>query len=198
MGTDQSRELESLLAQAERTIAQLKARQQLVLDQDPVTGLLHVREFCARAEIELARAQRHGRDLSLALLDLDDFTALAAQHGADAAESILSCVGELLARFLRVHDIACRPWGDEYVLVLPETNLDGARMCAERLLLELATCEAGPVPGVGASVGITAFDGTQSFFELVDAATRALDEARAFGSPIVDAPAGAAHRRARP
>jgi two-component system cell cycle response regulator len=184
MARASNRDLEALLAVAERRVADLERRDPYV-GIDPVTGLPDVREFCEKLELELERARRYERPLSLALLDLDGFGAICDEHGKRAGARVLKSVAGALTGYLRVHDVACRAWSDEFAILLPETGIDGAMQALGRINLELSVIEAGPVHGISASIGLTARRTDESAVALLGAASRALDRARAVGGRCV-------------
>jgi diguanylate cyclase (GGDEF)-like protein len=119
--------------------------------QDAVTGLLNRRAYDETLARESARARRHRRDLALCLFDLDDFKAVNDNDGHLAGDDVLREFAGVL-RGVRGEDFAFRVGGDEFALILPETDLGGAEIVARRLL------ERSPVP---ASVGTAAADGAE-------------------------------------
>lgn len=172
MGRIPHSDVGALLVAARRKVRQLEEHDGGVAGHDPVTGLVDLREFCLRLEIELSRARRHERPLALALIDLENFTELNARHGRAAGDEALCAVAGILSRFLRAYDLACRTTGDEFALLLPETDADGAHACLERILLELQMLS------LGATTGVADFTGQESAMQLFGGAGRDLDEAR--------------------
>ena len=187
MGRIPHSDLAALLWTTRRRVRQLEDDERAVAGHDPVTGLVDLREFCLRLEIELSRARRHDRPLALALLDLEGFTTLNARHGRAAGDEALCAVAGILSRFLRAYDLACRTHGDEFALLLPETDEDGALCCLERILLELQMLN------LGATTGVAGFTGQESAMQLFGGAGRDLDTARA-QRPVTPPPAGDATR----
>jgi diguanylate cyclase (GGDEF)-like protein len=111
------------------------------------------RHFFEQTDRELARCRRHTRPLSLILFDLDDFKSVNDIHGHAAGDAAIRAVGDLCSRIQRRHDFVARIGGEEFTVVLPETELDGAVTVAERLRREL---EGMPIPEGGDSVYVTA------------------------------------------
>ena len=112
---------------------------------DEMTGLLNFRCFRERLDEEILRARRYGRELSLLLIDLDDFKKINDTHGHRRGDETLRAVARLIAGNLRRVDrtsitksmeeeIPARYGGDEFLVLLPETNLRGASVAAERLM----------------------------------------------------------------
>jgi diguanylate cyclase (GGDEF)-like protein len=109
--------------EAERTMART----------DPLTGLLNLGTFRERLAEEVKRAARHGRPLSLALLDIDHFTRVNDRHGRRAGDRTLTALAELARSRARETDILGRVAGGELAWLMPETDLTGAEQAAERL-----------------------------------------------------------------
>ncbi|MET0390353.1 MAG: GGDEF domain-containing protein [Polyangiales bacterium] len=123
--------------------------------RDPLTGLLNRRGFEELARIELKRAARYGRPITFALLDVDRFKEVNDQCGHAAGDRVLQLVAAEL-RALRHCDLAVRLGGDEFGLLMPETDTTGAELLVARLLqsIQERMDEAGwPVT---LSVGISA------------------------------------------
>jgi diguanylate cyclase (GGDEF)-like protein len=121
---------------------------------DPLTGLANHRTFHERLKTEVARALRHGRPLSLAIVDLDQFKEINDNAGHGAGDKVLAAVAEELRRAARTEDVLARIGGDEFALLLPETSGIDALAFVERLR---ATIAAEPIHGyrVTLSAGIS-------------------------------------------
>jgi diguanylate cyclase (GGDEF)-like protein len=100
---------------------------------DPLTGLLNRRAFEEMFDIELARARRHGRPLSVLIGDIDSFQSLNERLGNEAGDAVLALVARDLGKWKRRSDLAARTGGEEFGLLLPETDERGAFLVAERL-----------------------------------------------------------------
>jgi diguanylate cyclase (GGDEF)-like protein len=158
-----------------RVEADLRA---MTLGNDPLTGLPDVHQLWWHLEREVARSERYGRPLSLALLDLDDFAGINRRHGRAVGDLVLAVVGDRLRSFVRPSDLVGRPLEDEFVVILPETGEDEARACVERLRLELAVLEVPPVRGVHASSGVAEWKPGETPTRLLSHASRRLSGAR--------------------
>lgn len=114
-----------------------RALQVPVLEQeaqtDSKTGLLNMRYFNKRFEEEFARARRFNRPLALMMSDLDFLRSINNTYGHLAGDAVIGGIGQIINTSLRGYDIAGRFGGEEFVIVLPETDLDGATDVAERL-----------------------------------------------------------------
>jgi diguanylate cyclase (GGDEF)-like protein len=172
----------SELAEARKRIAELEAELAQRESRDPLArSLLTLRAFRAQLELDVQRAQRYRRPLTVGLLDVDGFRAINLRHGYAAGDAVLAAVGDLISKGTRVHDLACRMGGDEFALLLPETGSASAIQAVGRILVELEDFEAGPVRGVSISVGLASLEGKQSPERLLAAAAEALEQARAAG-----------------
>ena len=176
--------------------AQLHARALAQASEDSLTGLLNHRAFQDRTEQEVARARRGGHPLAVVMIDLDGFGAINNAHGHQAGDVTLVAVARCLRAQTRQGDVAARYGGDEFVLILPETDLDEAVSLAERIREELArlTMVQGPrAIHVTASVGVAAMpDHATTREHLIGAADRASYAAKRAGKNRVrQAEAGA-------
>jgi diguanylate cyclase (GGDEF)-like protein len=106
-----------------------------------ISGEIMTRQyFDMRFESEWQRAYRNQRLLSVLLIDIDDFAAVNRQHGVDAGDELLQMVAAILAETIaRVSDVAARFDGDQFVVILPETDIDGAGAVAEKLRQRVAS-----------------------------------------------------------
>jgi diguanylate cyclase (GGDEF)-like protein len=178
---DRKRLAEELAAAGQR-IASLEAEITRLSQRDPLTpSLLSPSAFRAQLDLDVARAHRYDRPLTVALLDVDRFRRVNLDHGYAAGDAVLAAVGGVIAAETRLHDLACRMGGDEFALVLPETSAPAARQPIDRILVELEDLEAGGVRGISVSVGIAALGIGDKTESVLAAAGSALQRARASG-----------------
>jgi diguanylate cyclase (GGDEF)-like protein len=152
---------------------------------DELTGLVNRRRFLAALEAEVVRARRLGGPLTVVLADLDDFKPINDRHGHHAGDAVLVGFADVIRDHVRDVDVAGRLGGEEFALLLPETDLDGARSGAERLRRSLEERDLalsdGHVERVTASFGVAQLEAGQSRDELLRAADAALYRAKAEG-----------------
>ena len=193
-----SRSLRSKVVELERANRQLEHANQMLATShlesrrlaelaatDEKTGVRSYRFFADRLAQEVARAIRYEHPLTVALVDLDGFKQVNDRHGHVAGDAVLHDVAQLLSRRLRVMDILARFGGDEFAMILPDTDITGARSLSERLRGEVSRTVFGPA-GAGEitlSMGLAAIPdqevGTAS--ELVELADGALYHAKETG-----------------
>jgi diguanylate cyclase (GGDEF)-like protein len=154
---------------------------------DDLTGLANNRAFREQIDREAARALRFGLDLSLLILDLDNFKGVNDTYGHPQGDAVLRTIGAILREESRGIDQPARYGGEEFVVALPETDVEGALELAERIRERIETTEVELVDGVGAmtvtaSVGLaTLSGGNVDVRRLIGAADAALYEAKRTG-----------------
>lgn len=122
-----------------------KAFHQTLLDQgskDALTGLSNRRAIMAELASRFQLAVRYGRPLAVVLCDLDHFKGVNDTHGHPAGDAVLRSFAEVVTQSFREPDLVGRIGGEEFLVLLPETELEGAKVGAERLRRAL---EATPV-----------------------------------------------------
>jgi diguanylate cyclase (GGDEF)-like protein len=153
--TPQAVELATILVdQAATALALVRARAEA--GTDPITGCMNHRAMRRRLDEEIGRAQRSASPLSCLLIDLDDFKLINDEHGHPAGDATLRGVVQALVGEFRAFDRVARYGGDEFVVILPNADLDSAAAAATRALerlQELPILEDGG-QGVAASVGV--------------------------------------------
>jgi diguanylate cyclase (GGDEF)-like protein len=125
---------------------------------DLLTGVCDQRGFVELAAVELARARRHQRVLSLAILDIDDFQQVNDRGGPEAGDCLLAEVAETLRRNLRAYDLIGRLGEDQFVLLLPEADDDAAELVLEKLTITLRAATSGHWHA-GFSIGAVTIEG---------------------------------------
>jgi diguanylate cyclase (GGDEF)-like protein len=174
---DELREKNSMLARLSTT--------------DPVTGLRTRRYAAEVLNIEWIRARRYRTPLSVMMADLDHFKHVNDKYGHPAGDAVLRGVSDVLRQTLRAPDVSGRYGGEEILVILPQTDLQGAVQMAERWRqqVEAASFRApdGRSVGVTVSIGVATFDAAQAMpDDLVAAADAALYRAKDAGRNRVE------------
>jgi len=169
------------LAQAHRCLEEANLRLHEMATRDGLTGLLNHRAFLERLGEEFGRAVRHDQPLSLLLLDIDHFKRYNDAHGHPAGDAALQQVAHVLRSVTRETDTIARCGGEEFFVVLPQTNLDGALIMAERIRRGIEDSkEAGY--SITVSIGTCMRQAqTESPASLISIADQALYRAKAAG-----------------
>jgi diguanylate cyclase (GGDEF)-like protein len=155
---------------------------------DELTGLANRRSFRESLDTELLRAERFGSGLALIVADLDDFKDVNDRFGHQAGDEVLRAFSEVLQGRIRGIDLAARLGGEEFAILLPETDALGAEALAENLRMavaELAVAVGVDEVRITASFGVAAFPESHSADELMTAADLALYSAKRHGKDRV-------------
>ncbi|MBN1425543.1 diguanylate cyclase [Candidatus Fermentibacteria bacterium] len=156
---------------------------------DPLTNVLNRRAIAEHLQYQLTRTERSGESFALIVGDLDFFKRVNDSYGHPVGDEVLKAVAERLRSGVRRQDLVARWGGDEFLLLLPETNLEGARVVAEKLR-ELITKESYPGvkrdPPITMSFGVSAHVEGQTPDECVRLADVALYRAKGLGRNRVE------------
>lgn len=178
-----------LVGQAAASVENL-ALHELVSEQavtDDLTGLANKRSFREVMDKEASRAARFGHDLSVLILDIDNFKKVNDTYGHLQGDEVLRAIGRILKAVSRGIDEPARYGGEEFVVALPETDTGGAAELAERIRSRIAAEPIQMVDGDGelkitASLGVATSPGPSvDVQELIAAADAALYEAKRSG-----------------
>ena len=177
-----------LVEQVGLALGNLKLRESLRHQSicDPLTGLSNRRFMEESLEREFSRAKRGGSYLAIIMMDLDHFKRFNDTFGHQAGDTLLRVLGDLLKRSTRGQDIACRYGGEEFALVLTDTNLDGVLKRAEILRQQVKQMNveyAGQLLGtVSVSIGVAVYpEHGNTSAEVLRAADQALYRAKREG-----------------
>jgi diguanylate cyclase (GGDEF)-like protein len=181
-GEDEIKELEELALRAGPAIENARsfreARQ--LADLDALTGLHNRRYFHETLAREVARAHRYQRNLALVIFDLDDFKAINDRIGHLAGDAVLAEAAERIRSVVRSADIACRVGGDEFAVILPESQLRDADQLYRRLQTAITSRPLGEAGALNISAGVAELrpdDDGISFFQRADNALYGAKEA---------------------
>lgn len=159
---------------------------ELLAMHDGLTGLYNRRAIEEYAEAEFQMAVRKERVLSVILLDIDHFKNVNDQHGHKVGDTTLQHVAKILSAGIRNYDRVGRWGGEEFILILPETQIPDATVVAERLRTQVAEAsfplDNGKLLTVHISLGVACAKGQfNSLAKLIDAADQALYQAKQSG-----------------
>ncbi len=178
------KQVASLVAQSLATATAFEAMREASL-VDPLTGCATRAEGARRLEAELRRAQRAGTSLAVLMLDLDHFKSINDRFGHKTGDAALTAVGETLLTTLRASDVRCRWGGEEFLLVLPDSNVERAQRASDKLRQRIANTPVGTgdqVVHVTASVGLTlSMPGETDVQQLITRADTGLYDAKRTG-----------------
>jgi diguanylate cyclase (GGDEF)-like protein len=169
--------VQSYAQELEAKVAERTQQLQDLSQHDPLTGLLNRRALNDDLRRQLAMAKRQNKSFTLVYLDVDDFKQINDSRGHFGGDEVLKQVATALKSVCREVDIPCRYGGDEFCLILPDSNLEEAKIACQRLEDYFAI----NVKGVTLSIGI-AMSGPSEHVtpdELLRAADKKMYEAKA-------------------
>ncbi|WP_409522650.1 biofilm regulation diguanylate cyclase SiaD [Nitrincola sp. MINF-07-Sa-05] len=161
---------------------------------DPLTGLPNRRMILERMKAELARQGRGCARFSLIMLDVDHFKHFNDTYGHETGDAVLSKLAEVMQHTVREYDLCARWGGEEFLILLPETDLKTAQSTAERLLQTLRTTPLDevfrssdqPHTKLTASLGVATYQPDETLDETINRADSALLSAKQNGRDRVE------------
>lgn len=161
-------------------VLRLREEVQQLADQvrtDELTRLFNFRYFNQALSLEMERSRRSGQSTCLIMLDLDHFKSINDAYGHEAGNIVLRYVADLIRKAIRRLDIPCRYGGEEFTIILPDTNLkQGVRFANRlRLIIKNSPVKIGDMLlGIEASFGVDVYNrgdrlSEKDFVEKVDA-----------------------------
>lgn len=179
--------LQRELTARNETLEQQQAELVWLATRDALTGLFNRGEFMRLAEKELLRTRRHGGNTSIFVIDLDFFKSINDLHGHPAGDKVLRHVSDQLRDWTRSTDLVARIGGEEFVVLLPQTDIDAAMVLAQKLRQQLrdspARVSSELQVSVTASFGVACLPGHHmgTIAALYAAADNALYDAKRLG-----------------
>ena len=152
--------------------------------RDSLTGLANHGYLYSTLEREVERAHRYGRELAIAMIDIDHFKRFNDRFGHPAGDDALVRVAEAISSISRVHDLVARYGGEEFTVILPETSLEGAVAFGEKARQVVESAGFGPdgTFELTVSIGVTALPASsETAASLIDAADAQLYRAKSLG-----------------
>jgi diguanylate cyclase (GGDEF)-like protein len=188
----------TVIAREQRTARDAAVRLSTV---DPLTGLFNRTFFFAAVDREIARSLRSNRGFCLLMMDVDELKSINDRYGHHFGDQVIHGIGEVIQTGVRKIDTAARYGGDEFVVLLPETDPTGAWVLAEKVRIgvtELSVVVAGTQIPASVSVGVVNFpDDGQTADALMISADQAMyaskrgGKNRVMGFPVAVTGSGA-------
>jgi diguanylate cyclase (GGDEF)-like protein len=172
----------------EEIIERKKMEQKLVqlATVDPLTSIFNRRKFDEVLQYELNRDTRYKNDLSLVFCDLDNFKKINDKYGHKVGDEVLKAFTQLVSKTIRRTDVIARWGGEEFALLMPETNIMIATITAEKLRKETEKYDFPHAGKLTASFGVTQFVDGDTESSLINRADEALYKAKKNGRNRVD------------
>ncbi len=172
--TLQLRAMSHLMGSTTREIEENTRQLEALASTDPLTQVLNRHKMQLLLEQEYKRSQRYGRPLSLIMLDLDDFKLVNDSFGHQQGDQVLQQTSAIIQASIRDTDYLSRWGGEEFLILCPETSLNGTFETAERIRLNLEQAHFPESIVVTASLGVTAFRPEDTLDRLLHRVDRAL------------------------
>ncbi len=183
-----------LNAGLERRVQERTAQLRELASREPLTGLYNRRYISEMLGQRFAEARRYGNDLALMMIDMDDFKAVNDTLGHQVGDKLLILTANTISSQLRSADVAARFGGDEFIVMLPQSNREQAQTVAERILEQFVQDVRSTYPRtkVSLSIGIASLAEVEAETneEFLRAADSALYEAKALGKSQIVMSAG--------
>ena len=175
---------------AEAALKESEERYRMLSITDGRTDLFNSRHLYERLEAEIARSMRYGNSLTLLMLDVDDFKRFNDTYGHLAGDDVLLGLADMIRACLRRSDSAYRFGGEEFVVLLPETGLEEARVVAERIRAGFADFVHAPQPGMhvqsSVSIGVACYRADEKSSDFIRRADQAMYAAKQKGKNCVE------------
>lgn len=127
-----------LKVRVNRELERMNTKLDLLTRTDPLTQLANRRDFLEKITMEIARCLRSRKMFSVVLGDIDDFKKINDRYGHECGDRMLTTVAQLIRETVRKQDVLARWGGEEFILLLPETDPEGGRVLANKICLKIA------------------------------------------------------------
>lgn len=177
-------ELEARVEERTKELEALSEQFKASSRTDELTSLPNRRGFLESSTREIDRSRRSGRTCSIVMADIDHFKRVNDSFGHAGGDAVLRAVAAVLRASTRTEDIVARWGGEEIIVLLPETDLDGARQAAEKIRIAIAACDIpfdATLIRVTASFGVASHDPASTLDTTIADADRALYRAKEEG-----------------
>jgi len=158
-----------------------RAELQKIYDTDPLTKIGNRVKLENEASKWIAYCTRHGLEISLMLVDVDNLKLINDKYGHLLGDTVLCEIADLMRAQLRQSDVCIRWGGDEFILLLPNTGIEEAKMLAERIRASIQKRKFSNDAAVSCSFGIANMRGSISLAELIHRADRSMYQAKKKG-----------------
>ena len=181
---EQNEQLQTMLGKLKKSRDEVRRKNkelEILATRDPLTGCFNRRAFFETFEIEFSSVKRYGHDLSCVMFDIDHFKNVNDTHGHAAGDMVLKGIADVLRSLLRKTDTIGRYGGEEFCIILPNIDIDGATQAAERFRRGIESYDFSGIP-ITSSFGVSIVDpGISDVAELIDRADKALYAAKEGG-----------------
>ncbi|MGR8998703.1 MAG: GGDEF domain-containing protein, partial [Gammaproteobacteria bacterium] len=158
----------------------------LLATTDPLTGIANRREFTRIVTNEMDRVRRYGKPLSLVMYDIDFFKHVNDTFGHDVGDYVLQTLTAVVKENIRTVDTLARWGGEEFMVLMPQSDLAAARSSAEKLRQKIVQYRFDKVDKITVSFGVTEFVLQDDFNVLLKRADDALYQAKELGRNRVE------------
>ena len=156
----------------------------LLTRTDPLTQLANRRDFLEKINMEIARCLRSRKMFSVVLGDIDDFKQFNDHFGHECGDQVLATIAQLIRETVRKQDILARWGGEEFILLLPETDPEGGRVLANKICQKIATFNfiyGAEKLQLTMTFGVAGYRNTQRIEDCISTADRAMYEGKLKG-----------------
>ncbi|NOR51122.1 MAG: diguanylate cyclase [Gammaproteobacteria bacterium] len=160
---------------------QLLAENKLLARQDPLTDLHNRRHMVNALSAEIARSIRNQSYFSIIMIDIDFFKNINDTFGHNVGDKVICQFSDTLLELTRASDLVARWGGEEFIILCPNTNLDGTNKLAKKILHRIRNFEFDSIKHVTASIGATAYQKEDTTERLIQRVNSCLHEAKDSG-----------------
>ena len=172
-------QLEELVHNRTKSLEEKTIQLERLASIDPLTEIYNRRKFVEICEIELSRFVRHHHAFSIFMLDIDDFKKINDNFGHDVGDYVIKEVADLIRKATRGSDYFGRWGGEEYIIMSPDSDLEGRRILAEKVVNLIASHQFDKVGKVTISMGVsTSVEADKDLDEIIKRADHALYQSK--------------------